>query len=309
MVVALLLAGAGGALASGDSTGESAGGESASTSPAGGGAPASHSETNTPSGTEHPTATVGDRADAGVQADRTVAGPATEAAESAPAKPHEEPPEEKLPVVDDHGSDEYPSKTVNKAPVAAEAPPPMDLAPLPVPEAPPPAVVAPPPADLPPTIPATPVDPNIVDSVAGDGGHHPVGNEPPVLTVPVLVAPAPIPPVRLGASIAPRWTTGGRTVESQSAGEAAPQLLRASTNGLLLNESSFTSFGVTAPGQIPYRSAYSEYSSRQLATTAAGALPGVAGLVLMTAVGICMGYRQANMAQQLRTDGAARFLS
>jgi hypothetical protein len=305
IAAALLLAGAGGAVASADTTGESAGGESASGTAADSGAPAAHSEPNPLSSTEHPTSTAGDKAD------KAVERPATEAAESAAEKSGEEPTEEKPPVVRDHGSDEYPGKTVTKTPVVPEAPPPMDLAPLPAPEAPvvAPAIEAPVPADLPPAVPATPVDPNTVDSVTGEGGHHPVGNEPPVLTAPVLIAPAPIPPVHLGASIAPRWTTGGRTLESQSAGEAAPHRLRASTNERLLNESSFLSFGVTTPGQIPYRTGYSEYSSRPLATTAAGALPGVVGLVLVTAVGICMGYRQANMAQQLRTDGAARFLS
>ena len=58
---------------------------------------------------------------------------------------------------------------------------------------------------------SSPVDPDTVDAVAGEAGHRPGGNEPPVLTVPFLVAPAPLPPVHiLGASIAPRWTSGGR---------------------------------------------------------------------------------------------------
>lgn len=307
MAAALLLAGAGGALASADTGGESAGGESASSSSSGaadsGPAPAARSvDAGAASGPEHPTATVGD------QSDEAVERPATEAAESAREKPAEQPTEEKPPVEHDNGSDEYPGKTVTKAPAISEAPPPMELAP--VPEAPvvAPAIEAPAPADLPPAIPATPVDPNTVDSVVGEGGHRPVGNEPPVLTVPVVVAPAPLPQVHLGASVAPRWTAGGRTVESQSAGEAAPELLRASTDGRLLNESSFTTFGVTSAGQIPYRTGYSDFSTRSLATTAAGALPGLAGLVLVTAAGICLGYRQANMAQQLRPDGAVRFL-
>jgi hypothetical protein len=305
MAAALLLAGAGGALASADTGGESAGGESASSSGAAesGPAPAAHSvDAGAASGTEHPTATVGD------QADRAVGRPATEEADATPEKPAEQPTEEKPPAEHDHGSDECPGTTVNKTPVVSQAPPPMELAP--VPEAPvvAPAIEAPAPADLPPAIPATPVDPNTVDSVVGEGGHRPGGNEPPVLTVPVVVAPVPFPEVHLGASIAPRWTAGGRTFESQSAGEAAPELLRASADGRLLNESSLSNFGVTSPGQIPNRIGYSDFSSRSLATTAAGALPGLAGLVLITAAGICLGYRQANMAQQLRPDGAVRFL-
>ncbi len=200
-----------------------------------------------------------------------------------------------------------------------EAPPRVDLAPLP--EAPPrvdlaplpqaPAPETPPPADLPPIIPATPVDPDTVDAVAGEAGQRPGGNEPPVLTVPFLVAPALLPPVHiLGASIAPRWTLGGRAVDPTPgwAGEPSPRLLRAS-DGRPLHKPALTNFGLTAREQTPYRTGYADYSSRSLAQTAAGALPGLAGLVIMTASGICLGYRQANTAQQLRTDGIGRFLS
>jgi hypothetical protein len=70
MAAALLLAGAGGTLASADTGGESAGGESASSSGAAesGPAPAAHSvDAGAASGTEHPTATVGAQADSAVE--------------------------------------------------------------------------------------------------------------------------------------------------------------------------------------------------------------------------------------------------
>jgi hypothetical protein len=38
------------------------------------------------------------------------------------------------------------------------------------------------------------------------------------------------------------------------------------------------------------------------------ALPGVAGLLMVTVSGGFIGYRQANSAQVLRTQAAARFL-
>jgi hypothetical protein len=38
------------------------------------------------------------------------------------------------------------------------------------------------------------------------------------------------------------------------------------------------------------------------------ALPGVAGLVMLTTSGGAIGYRQANSARQIRTHSAARFL-
>jgi hypothetical protein len=134
----------------------------------------------------------------------------------------------KKPVNHDHGTGERPGdKAIDTVPLRPEAP--VDVVPLP--QAPP-ALDAPPPADLPPIVPATPVDPDTLDSVTGEGGHGEI--EPPVLTVPVLVAPAPIPPVRiLGASIAQRGATGGRTVDPppQSPGEPAPQMLRAPADG------------------------------------------------------------------------------
>ena len=42
---------------------------------------------------------------------------------------------------------------------------------------------------------------------------------------------------------------------------------------------------------------------------AAGALPGVGGIVVMTAAGVCLGYRQAIAAQRLQAHGVDRFLA
>jgi hypothetical protein len=47
---------------------------------------------------------------------------------------------------------------------------------------------------------------------------------------------------------------------------------------------------------------------KPLAEMAAAALPGMAGMVIMTASGILLGYRQAKMAQLLRPEGVDRFL-
>jgi hypothetical protein len=201
----------------------------------------------------------------------------------------------------DHHADCPGDKTINKVPLRPEAP--VNLAPeAPILEAPMPAIV-------PPVIPASPVDPDTVDSATGGDGHRPGGNEPRVVTAPVLIAPAPLPSVHLGASVAPSWTsTGGRPVDpAPPAREPSPRLLRASVDGPALRESTLTSFGVTSPGQLPYRNGSGEYTSRPLASVAAGALPGVAGLVLMTAVGICLGYRQAKTSQELQTGRLDRF--
>jgi hypothetical protein len=42
---------------------------------------------------------------------------------------------------------------------------------------------------------------------------------------------------------------------------------------------------------------------------AVGALPGVAGMLIMTVCGVCLGYRQAMAGQLLQTQGADRFLA
>jgi hypothetical protein len=308
IAAALLLTGAGGAVAVADTPAGSAASENANnTAPDSSAAPAEHS-----SEAEHPadnnTLSSSENARSpGDQADNESNG--GDAKDSAREEPGDEQIDEKKPDQDPGTSDDPGDKTINKVPLRPEAPPPVELAPLP--EAPlAPALETPPPADIPPIIPATPVDPDTVDAVAGEAGHRPGGNEPPVLTVPFLVAPAPLPPVHiLGASIAPRWTSGGRAVDATPrwAGEPSPRLLRAS-DGRPLHEPSLTNSGLTARGQTPYRTGYGEYSSRPLAQMAAGALPGLAGLVIMTASGICLGYRQANTAQQLQTAGIGRFL-
>ena len=338
IAAALLLTGAGGAVAVADTPADSAVSKNANgTAPDSSAAAAEHSvDNNTFSSSENARS-------AGEQADNAVASNGSDAKDPPRVGSGDEQINEKKPDHDPGTSDSPGDKTINKVPQRPEAPPRVDLAPLPeapprvdlaplpgapppvdlapLPQAPPrvdlaplpqaPAPETPPPADLPPIIPATPVDPDTVDAAAGEAGQRPGGNEPPVLTVPFLVAPALLPPVHiLGASIAPRWTLGGRAVDPTPgwAGEPSPRLLRAS-DGRPLHKPALTNFGLTAREQTPYRTGYADYSSRSLAQTAAGALPGLAGLVIMTASGICLGYRQANTAQQLRTAGIGRFLS
>jgi hypothetical protein len=118
-------------------------------------------------------------------------------------------------------------------------------------------------------------------------------------------------PSFLGASTPPRVITGGSAVRStpQWSGDPAPRLPRASTSEPALGEQPSTNVGLTARGQNPIRTGYTSQSVRRpLAEMAAGALPGVAGMVIMTASGICLGYRQAMAGQLLQTEGAHRFL-
>jgi hypothetical protein len=216
---------------------------------------------------------------------------------------------EKKPVDDNSGTDNGPGgRTITRAPtLLPEAPPPVDLAPLPEEVPPPPLAPVPPPIDQPPAVPAEPrpVDSTTVGASAVLHG----GNAPPVLTAPVMVAPVPaMPGPILGASIAPRATFGGPAFTSSSrwAGEPAPPIRQPSTSEPLP-----TNAGLTARGQTSKEAGYpNEYlRSPRLSEMAAGALPGVAGMLIMTVGGVCLGYRQAMAGQLLRPQGADRFLA
>ncbi len=177
----------------------------------------------------------------------------------------------------------------------------------------------PPPADLPPAIPpapAAPVDPGVVDAVAGEAEHHPGSNESPVLNMPFIATPGVYaPPHILGASVVPRWAAtsvaAGPTPRwGNGRGNAtSPRRVRASTDGTLLREPSSPYSGLSTRTGDPYRTAVNESVRRPVSEMAAGALPGVAGIVLMTASGVCLGYRQARASQLLRVEGAGRFMN
>jgi hypothetical protein len=216
---------------------------------------------------------------------------------------------EKKPVDDNSGTDNGPGgRTITRAPtLLPEAPPLVDLAPLPEEVPPPPLAPVPPPIDQPPAVPA---EPGPVDSTtAGASAVLHGENAPPVLTAPVIVAPVPaMPGPILGASIAPRATFGGPAFTSSSrwAGEPAPPIRQPSTSEPLP-----TNAGLTARGQTSKEAGYLNESLRspRLSEMAAGALPGVAGMLIMTVGGVCLGYRQAMAGQLLRPRGADRFLA
>jgi len=203
--------------------------------------------------------------------------------------------EQKKPVDKESCADNHHGKVIS-TPVP-EVPAPVEIAPLPETVAP--ALEAPPPLDLPPDVPISPVEPDTVDATAGEAGaNHSHGQELPVLKVPFVV---------LGASIAPRGMSSGEVITSTPSlgDEPSPRLIRASTDEAL-PEAVPTSGGLAARGQSPNGYTYA-YPSRSLARMVSGAMPGVAGIVLMTAGGICLGYRQAK-AQLALIESADRFL-
>jgi hypothetical protein len=297
-IAVALLAGAGGAVAAAD-PGDPAGSESTnnSDSASGTGQSADHADASTYAGGANAN-TAGDQP--GGPAQNTTGG-----AEGG----------EKKPVDDNSGTDNGPGgRTINRAPTLfPEAPPPVDLAPLPEEVPPPPLAPVLPPIDRPPGEPDVPEPVDATTVGASEALHG--GNEPPVLTVPVIVAPVPaMPGPLLGASIAPRATFGGPAITSSSrwAGEPAPPIRQPSTSEPLLREPPATNAGLTARGQTSKEAGYSnEYvRSPRLSEMAAGALPGAAAMLIMTASGVCLGYRQAMAGQLLRTQGADdRFLA
>jgi hypothetical protein len=218
------------------------------------------------------------------------------AAESVAEEPNDDPVEK--PVDRESCAENHHDKTITIVPVP-EAPPAVEL-----PEDVAPALnVAPPPVDLPPTVPASPVDPDTVDVTTGEAnGNHPHGDDLPVLTVPFLVMPS-MPAHILGASIAPRANFSAQSTP-QWGNEPSTRLLRASASEPLPEAPPAS--GLAARGQTSEGYTYG-YPSRSLAGMAAGAMPGVAGIVIMTAGGICLGYRQAK-AQLALTGTADRFL-
>lgn len=294
-IAVALLAAAGGAVAAAD-TGDSAGSESTNNSDSASGTDqsADHTDASTyASGANANTA--GDQP--GDTAQNTTGG---------------EEGGEKKPFDDDSGTDNGPDdRTISRVPaLVPEAPPPVDLAPVPAEV--PPAPLAPvlPPIDVPPV----PAEPEPVDATDGASAVLHGGNELPVLTAPAIVSPVPaLPGHILGASIAPRATFGGPalTLTSRWAAEPAPPIRPPSTSEPLLREPPPTNAGLTARGQTAKEAGYANEYLRgpRLSEMAAGALPGVAGMLLMTASGVCLGYRQAMAGQLLQPQGADRFLA
>jgi hypothetical protein len=154
--------------------------------------------------------------------------------------------------------------------------------------------------------------PPVVDS--GGGGVDPlavgVAAEPPVLQAPLVIAPLPIPLSPPPPPVAPVGTAAGSVpaptvaVDVAAASAHAPMIrgVRPPTVEPAANP-------VTPMSGQPKRLGY----SRELRTPTAAevtmlALLGVAGLLMLTASGGVIGYRQANSARSLRAQPAARFL-
>jgi hypothetical protein len=170
---------------------------------------------------------------------------------------------------------------------------------------PPPPTPAP---QLSPTFRTSEQEPSVVDA-GGTDGVAPLSNGSSGL--PVMQAPVVVPQVRFEA---PRPITGSIPAEQPQVPGAGPAAARAQVRGSapqtgsMPTEQLLQSGSVSATSNPPLREGYPRYlRSARINQVATVALPGLAGLIAITASGSVIGYRQANSGRYLRSD-AARFL-
>ena len=157
--------------------------------------------------------------------------------------------------------------------------------------------------------------PPVVD--AGGGGVNPlsvaVAAEPPVLQVPLVIAPLPIPISAAAPPVAPLGTAAGAAAPAPGAVDVAAVGVRAPViRGSLpptTEPANSSMISMTSTSGQPTRLGYPRYlrepTTGELALMA---LPGLAGLMVLTLSGGFIGYRQANSARMFRAQTAARFL-
>ncbi|GAT14302.1 putative uncharacterized protein [Mycolicibacterium thermoresistibile] len=219
------------------------------------------------------------------------------------------------------GQEEAPTVVDGRPPGLGAAPLPR-VGSVPPPAAPPDLPIAETPPDEPPVI---DVGGPVVNAPGGGGGRAPGEPQPiqaPLLPVPRAVPPASVrpilptvPPVAspppaaappLGPPAGPVPGRPGGAPSSPGAGGAAnpvPAPGRGPTPALP---------APVPPGTVRadlHRLGYPQYlRSARSGEIAAVALPGVAGLVLMTVGGAIIGYRQASAERMVRVNAAQRFL-
>jgi hypothetical protein len=141
-------------------------------------------------------------------------------------------------------------------------------------------------------------EPSAIDVVPGVGAAA-VELPIPPLTLPVIVAP----PAGLGAG------GGGAGAPAGPALPAAPRGVNAEPPAGREPLPASVGSNVAVPASS-YRVGYSEYlRSAGLPQVAALAVPGVAGMLVLTGAGGFVGYRQAKAGLAVHTSGTARFVN
>jgi hypothetical protein len=131
----------------------------------------------------------------------------------------------------------------------------------------------------------------------------------PVLSAPIVAAPVPPPAAARFPAFPPAGTAApGLGSATARAPGTAPGSTAAGRPTAGPRERTPAVTVRAMSGQTP-RQGYTDYlRSPGLPQLAGAALPGVAGIVLMTLGGGVIGYRQANAGRMIRASGAARYL-
>jgi hypothetical protein len=133
----------------------------------------------------------------------------------------------------------------------------------------------------------------------------------PVLSAPIVAMPAPPPAAArfpaFPAVAEPATPSVGSTMARVAAG-VEPQAQGRATGSPQASSETVKAMSGEA-GQPPRQLGYTDYlRSPGLPQLAGAALPGVAGILLMTLAGGVLGYRQASAGRMIRSSAAARYL-
>jgi len=149
-----------------------------------------------------------------------------------------------------------------------------------------------PPELMPPT--TEPVGPSVIEAAPGAGG---------------AAAELPIPPITLPVIVAPATGLGGGGSPGSPALPAAPRGVTAQPPAGREPLPANVGSNVAVPASS-YRIGYTDYlRNAGLSQVAALAVPGVAGMLVLTGAGGLVGYRQAKAGHAVHTSGTARFVN
>ena len=145
---------------------------------------------------------------------------------------------------------------------------------------------------MPPT--TEPVGPSVIEAAPGVG---------------VAAAELPIPPITLPVIVAPATGLGGGGSPGSPALPAAPRGVTAQPPAGRAPLPANVGSNVAVPASS-YRIGYTDYlRDAGLSQVAALAVPGVAGMLVLTGAGGLVGYRQAKAGHAVHTSGTARFVN
>ncbi len=155
------------------------------------------------------------------------------------------------------------------------------------------------PDELKPDQPGVAGAPAVLDAGAGIAAAAPVGAAP--IALPVIV----VPPLALPGGAGGAGSGGGA---SAGVPPAAPRAVTAQPPAERVSPPASVGSNVATPNSS-YRIGYTEYlRTAGLPQVAALAVPGLAGIMVLTCAGGLLGYRQAKAGHAVHVSGSARFI-